>query len=205
MKIQRHIPAGILALISLFSSSHKSFASEPGTEGRIDVIGAGSVEIDVGGEGVKIERATWEGTQPEKHAVVSFVASEEWRETSITITPSQSGKVLIFLMGPQPKPAISTGELAPVRICYDKIESDAGVDAINNGSFEFGSENWKRVDLDSSTLPVNEDNAARVENGNAADGSNFASVWHNSRLSQPITVHAGEPVTIKFSYRLAAP
>ena len=197
-----YFSSGTLVALFLWATLSAASAADSRTEGRIDIIGTGRVQIDVTGEGVRIERATWEGTQAEKHVVVSFVATEEWRATSVTIIPSATGKVHLFLMGPQPKPTVSTGETVPVRMGYDKFQSDSD---IINGSFESGMEGWKRVDLASKTLSVTEENGAKVVEGEAAEGKHFAIAWHNSRLSQPISVEAGRPVTITFSYRLQTP
>jgi len=202
---RKALSIAIISAASLFATHTFTLASDAGIEGRIDVIATGSVEIDVSGEGVNIQRATWEGTVPEKHSVVRFASGDEWQETSFTITPSQNGKVHIFLMGPNENPSTSTGEAPSVRICYDKIESDAGSAEIVNGSFEKGMDGWKRVDLERNGVGVTDTDAAKIETGKAADGNHFANVWHDSRLSQAISVYAGEPVTIKFSHRVATP
>jgi len=200
---RKALSIAIISAASLFVTN--PLAANASIEGRIDVIGTGSVDIDVSGEGVNVQRATWEGTQPDKHSVVSFSAGEEWREATFTITPSANGKVHIFLMGPNEKASTVTGETSPVRICYDKIESEPDSVSIANGSFEQGMDGWKRVDLERNGVAVTDADAARVDAGNAAEGNHFANVWHDSRMSQSISVYAGEPVTIKFSYRLATP
>ncbi|HSI85320.1 MAG TPA: hypothetical protein VK970_16160 [Candidatus Methylacidiphilales bacterium] len=196
------------AAATFLATLYPASAADPRTESRIDIIGSGSVDISATATGATTERATWPGTQPAKHIVVKFAADEVWKESSVTITPSHDGTIYLLLMGPHVKVSADTKEIEQIRICYDNIRTDAA--EIRNGSFEDAGgpdkiEGWKRVDLAPVEPLVTEANGARVETGSAVDGKCYASVWHHSRLGQSISVTAGYPVTITFSYRLDKP
>lgn len=163
------------------------------------------IEIDAVSDGGKASAAHWPGTDPTKHMVVELPATTGWRQATITLHGNKSGRVMFTLMGPYARVSPNEKDLHTIFIAYDDIKVDGA--PIKNGDFEAAVDNgvpadWRLFDVPTSLPPVTEKNRASVLTSGTSEGQKAVRVWHNSRLSQPLQIEAGKPVTITLSYRL---
>ena len=163
------------------------------------------IEIDAVSDGGKASAAHWAGTDPTQHMVVELPATTGWRQATITFHGKKSGRVMFTLMGPYARVSPNEKDLHQIFVAYDDIKVDGS--PIKNGDFEATDENgvpsgWRLFDVPSSLPPITEKNRGGVLTSGASEGQKAVRVWHNSRLSQPLQIEAGKPVTITLSYRL---
>ncbi len=164
-------------------------------EARVDLIGeADQIEIDVTetSPGAKAIRAGWRHEMAPFHINATFPITRRWEPISITFVPRSSGKVILSLAGPN----ITGGET--VWIGYDQVEVEGAT--LDNGSFEDIADSGRpaRWYMPPSTSSEN----AEIRSGNAAEGKNYARVWHGSRFQQVLQVEEGQPVTLTLQARL---
>ncbi len=163
------------------------------------------IEILSVSEGGRGAQAEWVGVNRDKMITAQFPATTDWQQASVTFKPAKSGGVVLQFLAPFVRVAEGEKALKVIFMDYDAVRADGA--AVLNGSFESVDskgqpKSWAPNDNDSSNPPLEETNRARVLSGEAADGSKFVRVWHNSRYIQIIIVEENVPVTVHFSYRL---
>lgn len=161
------------------------------------------VAVSSGGEGAQAE---WVGANRDKMITARFPATTDWQQGSVTFKPAKSGTVVIQLLAPFVRVAEGAKALKVICVDYDAIRLDGA--ALRNGSFESVDAKgqpayWSPNETETSNPPLDETNRGRVMSGEAAEGSKFVRVWHNSRFMQIVTVEENTPVTVHFSYRLS--
>lgn len=177
----RHLlSGGVLSLLAVAST----FAQTT-PKARIDFLLLDGLELTVTGisEGGESRNSVWDGKQS---LVCTFPSSAEWQTASVTVLPSQDGRVVILPMSER-QPVAS-----PVFILYEKIE--ASDDSLKNGDF-------KRINQEGVPIGWTLSSFAQDERNTASVTGKGIRVWHDSRYVQTLDLQADTPITFTFHYR----
>lgn len=150
-------------------------------------------------------RVSWTDDTHQRCAV-HIRATTAWQQGSITLKPKSSGRIALLFIGPYVQADTATRGLLPVFMHYDNVTVEPA--AIYNGGFEKADATgapagWfpsNIVKKDSPPLPPELTSSVKTS-PEAAEGRNYLRAWHNSRFGQTISVQAGVPVKISFSFR----
>jgi len=182
-------------------------AGESGHEAFVVISGGDSVDLRPAkdSEG-NLKTPKWAAPDNKRVLFGTFPTADAWQEGSVSFVPESDGIVSLLLRGPLVRPPGEPNALEQIFVDYDVVSIEGG--NIPNGSFEELAsldvpEGWKYYVPSDNVTPITEANRARVLEGDAAEGSKFVRVWHNSAFANTFQVKAGQKVTIHFSYREA--
>jgi endoglucanase len=170
---------------------------------RLDLTATAGVGSLTGGISLRgngtVNRMVWRpaAEQPFTYTLEVPAPHFAWTEFLFRFTPASSGLVEIKLLGPWDR--ADGGDLIyRQEIFWDELS--ATNTTLLNGGFEFVNGNlplhWVRPygDAVAATGPVP-----------ATHGLRYARVWHDSPLSQSLSVTGGVPVTLRLSARAVVP
>lgn len=204
---KNHLIAGCLLLITHVAPSVaradalEQMARVDINSGMKDPVPFNVVKVS---DGAKADPVTTNPGTPVYYSV-HLPASSTWQEGSITIKPEASGLLYISFLGPHIVSDPATKQLTPVFINYDDLKCNLPI--VKNGGFEkLSADNipaaWYLNNTPGSNPPLDETNTAATVSGDAPEGCCYIRVWHNSRITQSVSVEENVPVTFTFQYRL---
>ncbi len=181
LQMLRHLLAG--GVLSLLAAASTLAQATPNA--RIDFLLLDGLELTVTeiSEGGASRNSVWDGKQS---LVCTFPLSAEWQTASVTVLPSQDGRVVILPMSER-QPVAS-----PVFVLYEKIE--ASNNSVKNGDF-------KRVNQEGVPIIWNLSSFTQDERNTASVTGKGIRVWHDSRYVQTLDLQADTPITFTFHYR----
>lgn len=188
----------ISLLLTLVVSALTSLQAAPnGIMARLDILLRDDIEVKVLNisSGGKVTESAWGDSRT---LVSLFPATTTWKSASLTIQSNQDGRVTLMPMSDKIK------NEPPAFIRYDAMRSSD--ESLQNGNFESSGENgaprwWSASDAEGEEPEAR----ASVVEGGALEGNRSIRVWHDSKYAQSISLQAGVPVTISFSYRAEKP
>lgn len=194
----------LLYAVTLLATASQAFANPPKLAhvARLDVYADPSVgsirmgaSIDGGGF---VRRPSWASPsdQPRMYTATWPILHFQWTSIGMSFIPSNSGPVLVDLLGQwEMSPS---GTIYRQEVLWDAIQVTGAT--LSNGSFE----------VLSGGVPVGWANpwggpVEVITNPAPVDGQYAVSVWHDRRLRTTISVTAGVPVEIRAWARAAFP
>lgn len=196
----------LLVVIFALSRGHCLLAADAGHEAVV-MLSGNSVDLKAAtASGGNPKTPKWAGHNNQKILVGTYPASDTWQQDSLTFIPSSDGTVSMTLRGPRIKTSADSDELISVFMDFDGISVEGAT--IINGSFEEDAPSdvprgWQYYVPSDNKTPITDSNRAHVKEGDAAQGSKFIRVWHNSTFAITFKVTSDRPVTIGFYYREA--
>ncbi|MCS6771103.1 MAG: cellulase family glycosylhydrolase [Kiritimatiellae bacterium] len=148
--------------------------------------------------GGSIRRASWvsAGERPRIYVATWPIRHFEWTSIGLSFVPSNSGTVVLDLLGQwEMSPS---GTIYRQEVLWDAVTAIGA--SVSNGSFEVMSGGSPVGWFNPWGGPV-----TLVTNPAPVDGARAVSVWHDRRLRTIISVTAGVPVEIRAWARAAIP